>query len=73
MPEDEEYVYDDDARARQEAELARIEATQAWMPVCALCGQRAVELDEFGLCSKISTPHKEWRAGVLADEKTGTR
>lgn len=60
-------------RALQAEEMARIDRAQAHYPQCALCGQRATSLDRFGLCSKVSDPHKEWRAGVRADEKAGVR
>lgn len=69
----EDWVYDDAARKRVEAALAKIDARHEGKPECALCGQRVNVLDRFGLCSKISDPHKEWRAGVLADEKAGIR
>lgn len=63
------YVFDDAARARAQVELDRIDVKQAGHPTCALCGQRAATLDRFGLCRKVSDPHKDWRAGVRADEK----
>ncbi|MDF2555769.1 MAG: MPMin1 gp20 [Microbacterium sp.] len=66
-----EWEYDDAARARVTAALAEIDANQAHLPTCALCGQRSLKLDRFGLCSKVSQPHLDWRAGVRADEKAG--
>lgn len=66
-----EWVLDDASRARTAAALAEVDAVQANSPTCALCGQRARVLDRFGLCSKTSDPHKEWRAGVRAEEKNG--
>ncbi|MGQ7313398.1 hypothetical protein ACUOFU_16955 [Microbacterium arabinogalactanolyticum] len=53
--------------------LDRIDAAQADYPTCGLCGQRAIALDKFGLCSKVSQAHKDWRAGVRADMKVGAR
>lgn len=44
----------------------------AW-PTCRLCGQRTGQLDKFGLCSKTSEAHKDWRAGVRAEMKAGAR
>jgi hypothetical protein len=66
-----EWVFDDAARARVAVALAEIDANQAHLPTCALCGQRSLKLDRFGLCSKVSQPHLDWRAGVRADEKAG--
>ncbi len=66
-----EWVCDDASRARTAAALAEIDRKQAHLPTCALCGQRSLKLDRFGLCSKVSKPHQDWRAGVRADEKTG--
>lgn len=66
-----EWVLDDAARARAAAELDRIDAGHEGKPTCAACGQRVNRLDRFGLCSKTSVMHEEWRAGVRADEKTG--
>jgi hypothetical protein len=42
--------------------MARIDEIQTGYPECALCGQRAIHLDTFGLCSKTSQSHREWRA-----------
>ena len=55
------------------AAMERCDLIQTGYPVCALCGQRAIHLDRFGLCSKVSQTHQDWRAGVLADEKAGMR
>ncbi len=68
-----EWVLDDAARARVAAELATIDAHHEGKPTCALCGQRANKLDRFGLCSKTSEPHQDWRAAARADEKAGVR
>lgn len=54
-------------------ELARIDAAQADYPTCVLCGQRAIALDKFGLCSKVSQAHKDWRAIARSDMKAGAR
>lgn len=68
-----EWVLDDAARAQSAVELEAIDIMQSGLPTCKLCGQRANRLDRFGLCSKTSEPHMEWRAGVRADEKSGAR
>lgn len=66
-----EWVLDDAAKARAASALADVEARQATLSECSLCGQRAARLDRFGLCSKTSEQHAEWRAGVRDDEKAG--
>lgn len=53
--------------------LDRIDAAQAGYPTCRLCGQRAIALDKFGLCSKTSQAHQDWRASVRAERKAGAR
>ena len=60
-------------RAVTLAALEEIDHQQAGCPTCALCGQRANRLDKYGLCSKTSEAHQDWRAGVRADIKTGAR
>jgi hypothetical protein len=60
-------------RLEHVANMARIDKIQAGYPECALCGQRTIKLDRFGLCSRISEPHKAWRAEALADEKAEAR
>lgn len=55
------------------AALAEIDARQADAPTCALCGQRVIKLDKFGLCSKVKGEHDEWRADARADAKAGAR
>ena len=43
-------------------------------PACRLCGQTANYLDKFGLCSKVSDAHKEWRGDpVPRKKKAGAR
>lgn len=37
-------------------------------PQCRICGQTANRLDAFGLCSKTSDPHREYR-GILPAKK----
>lgn len=68
-----EWVNDDASKARVAAALADVDAGQSAAATCALCGQRTYRLDRFGLCSKKSQPHEEWRAGVRADEKAGAK
>lgn len=51
------------SRARVAAELAFITQEQAHHPKCTLCGQRAIRLDAWGLCSKVSGTHKDVRDG----------
>lgn len=48
--------------------LARIDARHARLPTCTLCGQRALKLDRFGLCSKISKRHQARRDELAALE-----
>ena len=42
-------------------------------PACRLCGQITNGLDRFGLCSKISPTHQEWRGEVPRKTKAGKR
>lgn len=52
-------------RREREAEFARIDQMHAAIyPVCALCGQRTIRLDTFGLCSKTTDAHKARRGGL---------
>lgn len=60
-------------RAVTLAALAAIDHQQRNAPTCRLCGQRANQLDKYGLCSKVSDDHKDWRADVRADRKAGAR
>lgn len=54
------------------AAMEDLEAMFSAWPACGLCGQRAGQLDKYGLCSKVSQAHKDWRAGVRA-ERAGAR
>lgn len=49
----------DRIQARHEVECER----------CSLCGHLSNRLDDFGLCSKVSEPHLQWRARVRRIEK----
>ncbi|WEG10408.1 hypothetical protein PU630_07635 [Microbacterium horticulturae] len=71
--EKKEYVFDDAARERATAELGRVDREQAGYPRCGLCGQQAGRLDKFGLRSKTSEAHQEWRAAARAERRTGRR
>lgn len=73
MSDEQRWTYDDAVRARVGAALAKVDAAHAGYPRCALCGQRSLKLDRFGLCSKVTDAHKDWRARVRADEKAGVR
>jgi hypothetical protein len=64
-----EWVLDEDARARIDAEYERIERLQADLPRCVVCGQRCTRLAKDGTCSKVSErsePHRAYRAEVKA-------
>ena len=69
---DEKPEWKPDRAVTQEA-LAEVDHQQRNAPTCALCGQRTAELDRYGLCSKVSDDHKDWRADVRADRKAGAR
>lgn len=53
------------------AALAAIDERQSAARDCALCGQRTYALDRFGLCSKVSPAHREWRQ--QSDVRAGAR
>jgi hypothetical protein len=53
---------DDASQARTTTALAEVDARQAAAPRCGLCGQRVRWLDDFGLCSKVSPSHEQYRA-----------
>ena len=73
MSNEKQWAASDASRAATAEALARIDRAQASYPRCALCGQRCVKLDRFGLCSKTSEPHQEWRARGRAERKAGVR
>lgn len=67
--QDDEYTPTPEAKASARAELDRIQAYhEAECLRCALCGQLTYSLDSFGLCSKESVPHREWRQQVRKRE-----
>lgn len=68
-----EWTPGDESRERVHEALAEIDAIQAGSPECRLCGQRTRQLDKFGLCSKTSEAHQDWRAGIRAERKAGAR
>lgn len=55
-------------RAEVAAALAEIDRRQAHYPVCGLpgCGQRTIQLDKFGLCTKVSESHASIRRAERA-------
>lgn len=67
-----EWVFDDAARARVEAEMRRIDRAHSDLPRCRVCGQHVNRLDKYGLCSKTSEVHQIQR-GVLPARKAGAR
>ncbi len=52
---------DEESRTRVQTVLGHISQEQAYHPECRLCGQRAAQLDRWGLCSKISESHEQER------------
>jgi hypothetical protein len=42
-------------------------------PACRLCGQIVNRLDVFGVCSKVSNAHKEWRGEPVPRKRNGAR
>jgi hypothetical protein len=60
------------SRAATRADLAAIDARHARHPACRLCGQRALKLDTFGLCSKNTVAHQA-RRGASAVKPRGRR
>lgn len=59
------YTPTPEALAAAAAELDRIQRFhEEECQRCTLCGQLAVRLDDFGLCSKTSEPHLQWRQKV---------
>jgi len=59
--------------AELRAALAAIDTSHAHLPTCALCGQRCLKRDRYGLCSKVTEAHKAWRASTRAEEKASSR
>ena len=60
-------------RAQAQAHLDDIARIHTLYPKCSLCGQHAIQLDKFGLCSKISDSHKTWRGEARTETKRKTR
>lgn len=52
-------------RERIADELRNVDAIHEGKPTCRLCGQVVNRLDTFGLCSKVSASHKEWRGDAV--------
>lgn len=73
MSDTEDYVVDDAAKTRAREALAVVDMIHEGKPVCRLCGQMTNRLDQFGLCSKTSEAHQDWRAGVRRDMRAGAR
>ncbi|AQY02058.1 hypothetical protein [Microbacterium foliorum] len=46
-------------------ELRNVNAIHEGKPTCRLCGQVVNRLDAFGLCSKVTAAHKEWRGDAV--------
>ena len=55
------------------AVLAEIDVRQSRLPQCALCGQRALRLDKYGLCSKTSDIHQDERKRLAHHPTVGFR
>lgn len=70
-------VEEKDWAANREVTLERlriVDMIHEGKPACRLCGQVVNRLDTFGLCSKISDAHKEWRGEpVPRKKKAGAR
>lgn len=64
------YTPTPEALAAADLVLERIQARhEAECDRCSLCGQLSNRLDDFGLCSKVSESHVQWRARVRRIEK----
>jgi len=50
-------------------ELRIVDMIHEGKPACRLCGQTVNYLDKFGLCSKGSDAHKEWRGETVPRKK----
>jgi hypothetical protein len=68
-----EWVQTEEGRALAQAALADIDRLHTLHPACALCGQRSITLDRYGLCSKVSDSHKTWRAEARAEDRKAHR
>ncbi|MCK2031242.1 hypothetical protein [Microbacterium galbinum] len=60
-------------RERIADELRNVDAIHEGKPTCRLCGQVVNHLDKFGLCSKVSPAHREWRGDVVQSKKKAGR
>ncbi|RKE60442.1 hypothetical protein [Microbacterium sp. AG238] len=61
-------------RRERAAELARIDQMHAAIyRACAACGQLAIRLDTFGLCSKTTEVHNVRRGGLTFAQKARSR
>lgn len=43
------------------ARMRELDELYAGYPTCRLCGQVVIRLDTFGLCSKVSEAHQQYR------------
>jgi len=67
--EDKDWVPD---RGVTLGELRIVDMIHEGKPTCRLCGQVVNRLDTFGLCSKTSQAHQEWR-GIAPKKKGASR
>lgn len=65
--EEKEWVPDREVTLEQ---LRIVDMVHEGKPQCRLCGQTVNRLDKFGLCSKVSDPHKEWRGEPVPRKKS---
>ncbi|WP_205814376.1 hypothetical protein [Microbacterium sp. K35] len=61
------------SRAVTLEQLRIVDMIHEGKPACRLCGQITNSLDRFGLCSKVSPAHREWRGDVAPSKKARTR
>ena len=54
-------------------QLRIVDMVHEGKPACRLCGQITNGLDRFGLCSKVSPAHREWRGDVAPDKRARKR
>lgn len=52
-------------RERIADELRNVDAIHEGKPTCRLCGQVVNRLDTFGLCSKVTAAHRQWRGETV--------